>query len=96
VNAIQKPLSSLKKVLQKPRKTFQGFWYWIYRASSKTWCEHIAQFCYPLQTNWNMKSKEHLCKNNAYSQCGVTWQTDATDLWKCDLGLPSHLLHRGS
>jgi hypothetical protein len=41
---------------------------------------------------WNMKLKRHLCKNNAFSQHGVMWQTDETGLWKCDLGLPSHLL----
>jgi hypothetical protein len=36
--------------------------------------------------------KKHLCQNNACSQHGVTWQTDAIGLQKCDLGLPSHLL----
>jgi hypothetical protein len=45
-----------------------------------------------LQTKRNTKSKKHLCKNNACSQHGVTWQTDAIGFWKCDLGLPSHLL----
>jgi hypothetical protein len=41
---------------------------------------------------WNMKSKKHSCKNNACSQLGITWQTDAISSWKCDHGLPSHLL----
>jgi hypothetical protein len=39
-----------------------------------------------------MKSKKHSCKNNACSHHGVTWQTDTIGLWKCDLGLLSHLL----
>jgi hypothetical protein len=38
------------------------------------------------------KTKHESCKNNAFSQCSVTWQTDAIGLQKCDLGLPSHLL----
>jgi hypothetical protein len=46
----------------------------------------------PSRTKWNTKSKEHLGKNNVCSQPGFTWQTDAIGLWKCDLGLPSHLL----
>jgi hypothetical protein len=33
--------------------------------------------------------KKHSCKNNACSQRGVMWQTDAIGLWKCDLGLLS-------
>jgi hypothetical protein len=36
--------------------------------------------------------KEDSCKNNACSQPGVTWQTDAIGLWKCDFGFPLHLL----
>jgi hypothetical protein len=34
------------------------------------------------------KSKEHLCINNTCLQRGATYQSEATDLWKCDLGLP--------
>jgi hypothetical protein len=37
------------------------------------------------------KLEKHLCKNNACSQRGVTWQTDVIGLRKCDPGLPSHL-----
>jgi hypothetical protein len=39
-----------------------------------------------------MKSKKHSCKNNACSRRSVMWQTDAIGFWKCDSGLPSHLL----
>jgi ribosomal protein L40E len=35
--------------------------------------------------------EKHLCENYVCSQCGVTWQTDAAGLLKCDLGLPSHI-----
>jgi hypothetical protein len=42
------------------------------------------------------KSKNHSYKNNVCSQRGVTWQPDATGFRKCDVGLPSHLFHRGS
>jgi hypothetical protein len=64
---------------------------WTY-ASHKTWCRHIARFYHPLQTKRNTKSKKHSCKNNACSRRGVTWQTDAVGLRKCDLGLLSHHL----
>jgi hypothetical protein len=64
----------------------------IYRASRKTWCRHVAQFCHPSQTKWNMELKKHLCKNNVCSQHDVTLQTDAVGFRKCDLGLSSHLL----
>jgi hypothetical protein len=36
--------------------------------------------------------ERHSCKNNAYSQPVVTWQTDEIGLRKSDLGLASHLL----
>jgi hypothetical protein len=42
----------------------------------------------------NTKLKKHLYKNNACSHRSITWQTDAIGLWKCDLGLPSHLSPR--
>jgi hypothetical protein len=45
-------------------------YHWIYRASCKTWCRHVAQFCHPLQTKRNTKSKKHSCKINACSQLG--------------------------
>jgi hypothetical protein len=45
-----------------------------------------------LQTKQNTKSKKHSSKNNACSQRGVTWQTDAIDFHKCDLDLLSQLL----
>jgi hypothetical protein len=35
------------------------------------------------------KVEEAPCKNNTISQCGVTWQTDAIGLQKCDFRLPS-------
>jgi hypothetical protein len=37
--------------------------------------------------------KKAPCKKNACSQCGVMWQTDATGLQKCDLGLPFIFFH---
>jgi hypothetical protein len=87
VNDIKKTLSGLENVLQKPHEAFQGL-KWIYRASRKTWCRHTAWFWQPLKTKWNIKSKKHSCKNNARSQRGVKWQTDATGLQYCDLSLP--------
>jgi hypothetical protein len=92
VNAIAKPLSDLKNVLQKPHEEFQGFRKRSYLASRKTWRRHVARFCHPSQTKRNTKSKKYSCKNNACSQGGVTWQTYAAGLRKCDLTLPSHLL----
>jgi hypothetical protein len=35
---------------------------------------------------------EKALTNNAYSQHGVMWQTDAIGFEKCDLGLPSSFL----
>jgi hypothetical protein len=50
-------------------------------------------FCHPLQTKQNVKSKKHACKKkNVSSQCRLMWQTDEVGLQKCDLGLPSQLL----
>jgi hypothetical protein len=92
VNAIQKPLSSLKNVLQKHQKAFQVFWQFIYQASRETRCRNVVWFCHPLQRKRNTKSKKHSCKNNACLQCSVTWQTDAIGFHKCDLGLLSLLL----
>jgi hypothetical protein len=42
-----------------------------------------------------MKSKKHPCKNNACSQRGVMWGTDAIGLQKCDLA-PPLIFHRSS
>jgi ribosomal protein L40E len=44
----------------------------------------------------NAKLNKHPCKNSVCSQCGVTWQTDARGLRKCDLGLPLIFFHWGS
>jgi hypothetical protein len=94
MNAIQKPLSSLKNVLQKPHEAFQGFRQRIYWATLRNWCRHVAQFCHPSQTKRNTKSKMHSCKNNARSQRDVTWETDAIGLQKRHHGLLSHLSPR--
>jgi hypothetical protein len=64
----------------------------IYQDSRKTRCRTVAWFCHPPQRKRNTKSKRHSYKNNACSQHGVTWHTDAIGFHNCDLGLLSHLL----
>jgi hypothetical protein len=46
----------------------------------------------PIAANRKHKPKKHSCKNNACTQHGITWQTNAIGLRKFGLGLPSHLL----
>jgi hypothetical protein len=84
------PTVRLKECSPKASRSISGVSVTDLPSFMQTWCRHIARFCHPLQTKWNTKSKKHSCKNNAYSQCGVTWQTDAVGLQKCDRGLPSH------
>jgi hypothetical protein len=73
-------------------KHFSGFGSGFTELHAKLDADTLLNFCYPSQTKRNTALKKHLCKNSACSQCGVTWQTDAIGSWKCDLGLPSHLL----
>jgi hypothetical protein len=47
--------------------------------------------CSILPDKTKHEDKKHSCKNSACSQRGVTGQTDAIDLRKCDPSLPSYL-----
>jgi hypothetical protein len=90
VNAIHKRLSTLKNVLQKPHKAFQGFGTGSTELHAKLDADTLLDFV--IHHRQSMQSKKHSCRNNARSQSSVMWQTDATGLRKCDIGLPSHLL----
>jgi hypothetical protein len=69
VNAIQKQLSGLKNVLQKPHKTFfdSGFT----EPHAKLDVVTLLNFATHHRQN-KMNLKKHLRKNNSYSQRGVT------------------------
>jgi hypothetical protein len=44
VEAIQKPLSGLKNILQKPSEAFEGFRWQIYRPSGKIYADTLPDF----------------------------------------------------
>jgi hypothetical protein len=65
-------------------------------ADLPSFMQNLMQTCCsilpPIADKTKHEFEKHSCKNNACSQRGVTWQTDAICFHKCDLGLPSHLL----
>jgi hypothetical protein len=92
VNAIQKLLSGLKNVLQKPQEAFQGFWQWIYQAFMQNLMQTCSLIFPSIADRMKHEVEKELVKNNACSERGVMWQSDAIGFQKCDLGLSSHLL----
>jgi hypothetical protein len=94
MNAIQKPLSGLKNVLQKPHEAIRVFGNWFTELHAKLDLDTLLDFAIHHRQketpNWKSTCVKTMCV-----QCGVTWRTDAVGLWKCDLGLPSSL-KRGS
>jgi hypothetical protein len=68
MNAIQKPLSDLKNVLQK---YFKGFGSGFTKLHAKLDADMLLEFAI-CRRQKETKSKKHSCKNNVCSQRGVT------------------------
>jgi hypothetical protein len=96
INAIQKPLSGLKNVLQKPHNAFQGFRYRIYRASHKTWCRHVARFCHPSQTKRYTKQNSTRVKTMRVHSTMSRGRLMQESCRSVTLGSPLIIFHRGS
>jgi hypothetical protein len=72
-------------------KHLKGFGSGFTGLHAKLYADKLLDFAIHRRQNEKTKSKKHPCKNSACSQRGVTLQTDAIGLRKCDFGLPSRL-----
>jgi hypothetical protein len=88
-----KTIVRVKRMFSKSlKKRFKGFSSGFTELHAKLDADTFLNFAIHCKRNETQSQKKHSFKNNACSQCGVTWQTDAIGFRKCDLGLPSQLL----
>jgi hypothetical protein len=69
-------------------KHFKGFGSRFTKLHTELDADTLLNFVIHCRQNETQSKKKQSCRNIACTQCGVTWETVAIGLRKCDLGLP--------